>query len=155
MKKTIFRATTLFFFLSSAQNIMAENPVDIFRGTGLETALQREYQFLWETHCELAIKEGCPIYHVWNPDHSIVIFWYLHPSAGSICYSFWVYKKLDGEFNFFNRYSFQTRHWIFNDDIQTFIFAEDGFSFVTKPTKEGAIFTKMFRYENDKKHHEE
>ena len=95
--------------------------------------MQQEYTFLRETIADLQAHEGArpEINYVWNPSHSVIIFFAPFPPSGSYHCRFWVYKKnVKGIWEKVGTYDFCTRHGMDPDwEHATLSIQDKGFTF--------------------------
>lgn len=119
-----------------------------YMGSEGEKTLSAEHKFLLQFYAEC---DYANLRHVWNPCHDMVIFWVAPPPSGAIWFNFWVYKKVNGQFEFVNKYAYSGRTESRRDlpisgQIQNIIFEKDGFSFICPTGEDDESFTKKIKY---------
>lgn len=88
-----------------------DTPPAAYRGTETDARLQQEFSFLEQTIAELQ-SSGAPgqISYVWNPSHSLVIFFSTTPPSGTYHCQFWVYQKNETTWAKVGAYAYCTRY---------------------------------------------
>lgn len=111
--KTLLMAGTVLAALGS-HPCMADDALDAFRGSEMESRLQAEHLFLIEKYAELQA-EGASgkLQHIWNPLHTVILFFDAPPPSGCDTHHFWAYRKKGtgeawekaGEYYYVSRYA--------------------------------------------------
>lgn len=127
--KTFVMAGTALAALGSHPS-MADAALDAFRGTEMERRLQAEHHFLIGKYAELQA-EGASgkLQHLWNPLHTIILFFDAPPPSGCDTHHFWAYRKKGtgeewekaGEYYYVSRYA---PDW----DRKSIVIEDGGFS---------------------------
>lgn len=116
MKKFLLLGVTISLMgncLCLASEPMEERPIDALRGTDIENRLKEESSFIMEKYADLIYKgASANLQHVWNPSHTIIIFFDSPPPSGTDRHNFWVFRKEGkeawekvGEYHYCSRYA--------------------------------------------------
>ena len=100
------------FLLSPLEAQQDERPIDAYRRSDSYLRMHQEFAFLEETAAELSYDGDAPgISYVWNPSHTVAVFFSELPSACACYCRFWAYQKKQetwvqlGEYGFGSRYA--------------------------------------------------
>ena len=95
--------------LEAYQDQSAKEAMDAFRGTESASRLHEEFSFLEETIATLLAQGAAgPINYMWNPSHSIVVFFSVSPPSGTYHCRFWAYQKNQMTWEKLGEYDFCT-----------------------------------------------
>ncbi len=113
--KAITLLAVLFCFSQAEEAyVYSGNPKDAasaYKGTETDLRLKQEFSFLAETIADLQDKGAAgQISYIWNPSHSIVVFFSVSPPSGSYHCKFWAYQKQQDTWVNLGEYDFCTRY---------------------------------------------
>ena len=98
-------------FLFSPLGADTNDAASAYKGTETDLHLKQEFSFLAETIADLQDKGAVgQISYIWNPSHSIIVFFSVSPPSGSYHCKFWAYQKQQDTWVNLGEYDFCTRY---------------------------------------------